>query len=146
MEQFFQVTDISSAIQLAVAPVFLLAGITGALNVMTHRLGRIVDRGRFLKDKKAICDEIERSLVMSELKSLTRRATLTNWAISLSTCCALLICLVIVVLFIGAVMNFEVVIFIAFLFVLAMLCLILALMLFLKEIALSTSVFMFNTE
>ena len=63
MEQFFQVTDISSAIQLAVAPVFLLAGITGALNVMTHRLGRIVDRGRFLKDKKAVCDEAERILV-----------------------------------------------------------------------------------
>jgi len=146
MEQFFQVTDISSAIQLAVAPVFLLAGISGDLNVMTHRLGRIVDRGRFLKDKKAVCDEAERILVNSELKSLTQRATLTNWAISLSTCCALLICLVIVVLFIGAVMNLEVGIFIAFLFVIAMLCLILALVLYLKEISLSTSAFMFYTE
>ena len=103
--------------------------------------------GASLKDKKAVCDEAERILVNSELKSLTQRATLTNWAISLSTCCALLICLVIVVLFIGAVMNLEVGIFIAFLFVLAMLCLILALVLYLKgNFPQHLSVFMFNTE
>jgi len=146
MESLFQVTDISSAIQLAVAPVFLLAGISGALNVMTHRLGRIVDRGRYLKDKQPTCNEEEEALVIEELKCLTQRATLTNWAISLSTSCALMICLVIVVLFIGALLNLEVAIFIAILFVLAMLLLILSLMLYLKEISLSTSAFMFYTE
>src|SRR6187551_2991266 len=38
------------AIQLALAPVFLLTGIAGLLNVMTGRLARIVDRGRHLWD------------------------------------------------------------------------------------------------
>ena len=146
MESLFQVTDISSAIQLAVAPVFLLAGISGALNVMTHRLGRIVDRGRFLKDKQPTCNGEEEALVMEELKCLTQRATLTNWAISLSTSCALLICLVIVVLFIGALLNLDAAIFIAILFVIAMFLLILSLVLYLKEISLSTSAFMFYTE
>ena len=146
MESLFQVSDISSAIQLAVAPVFLLAGISGILNVTTHRLGRIIDRGRFLKDKKVDCSDDEMPLINDELKCLTQRATLTNWAISLSTSCALLICLVIVVLFIGAQLNLDVAIFIAILFVIAMLLLILSLVLYLKEISLSTSTFMFYSD
>jgi len=52
MDTFFQVSSISQVIQLAVAPVFLLAGISGALMVMSNRLGRIVDRGRYLKESK----------------------------------------------------------------------------------------------
>jgi hypothetical protein len=36
-------TDVARAIQLALAPVFLLTGIAGLLNVMTNRLARIVD-------------------------------------------------------------------------------------------------------
>ncbi|MEP0495803.1 MAG: DUF2721 domain-containing protein, partial [Paraglaciecola sp.] len=40
------VPDIAEIIQLAVAPVFMLTGIAGFLNVMSGRLGRIVDRAR----------------------------------------------------------------------------------------------------
>ncbi len=36
--------DVSRAIQLALAPVFLLTGIAGVLNVMTGRVARIIDR------------------------------------------------------------------------------------------------------
>jgi hypothetical protein len=35
--------DVSHAIQLALAPVFLLTGIAGILNVMAGRLARIID-------------------------------------------------------------------------------------------------------
>src|SRR5262245_14330391 len=43
-------TDGARAIQLALAPVFLLTGIAGLRNVMTARLGRIIDRGRHLTE------------------------------------------------------------------------------------------------
>lgn len=42
--------DGARAIQLALTPVFLLTGIAGLLNVMTGRLSRIIDRGRFLTE------------------------------------------------------------------------------------------------
>lgn len=46
MLQQFAVSDISHVIQLAVAPVFLLAGIGSMLGVMANRLARVVDRAR----------------------------------------------------------------------------------------------------
>ena len=41
--------SISAIMQTAVTPVFLLAGIGALLNVMTGRLGRIIDRLRYLQ-------------------------------------------------------------------------------------------------
>ena len=40
------VSDLAKAIQLAMAPVFLLTGVAALLSVMTGRLARIIDRGR----------------------------------------------------------------------------------------------------
>jgi hypothetical protein len=47
----FEFSDVAvaHAIQLAVAPVFLLSGIGAILAVMTNRLGRIIDRARVLE-------------------------------------------------------------------------------------------------
>ena len=44
------VDDIGRAIQLALAPVFLLTGIAALLGVMAGRLARIIDRGRQLTE------------------------------------------------------------------------------------------------
>jgi len=146
METLFQVSSISSVIQLAVAPVFLIAGISGTLMVMSNRLGRIVDRGRFLKDKKPDADEEAMNEIRDELNRLDIRAAYTNWAITLATSCALLICLVIVSLFLGALLDVNVAGFVAFLFVVGMMFLSIALVLFLREIRLSTSAFQFHED
>jgi len=146
METLSQVSSISSVIQLAVAPVFLLAGISGTLMVMSNRLGRIVDRGRFLKDKKPDADEEAMNEIRDELNRLDIRAAYTNWAITLATSCALLICLVIVSLFLGALLDVNVAGFVAFLFVVGMMFLSIALVLFLREIRLSTSAFQFHED
>jgi hypothetical protein len=45
----FSDVAVAHAIQLAVAPVFLLSGIGAILAVMTNRLGRIIDRARVLE-------------------------------------------------------------------------------------------------
>ena len=40
---------ISEAIRLATAPVFLLTGVGGILNVLGNRLARVIDRARWVQ-------------------------------------------------------------------------------------------------
>jgi hypothetical protein len=133
-------TTIAHAIQLAVAPVFLLTGVASILSVLTNRLGRIIDRSRSLHSKLiSLKKEKQDQEIHDELAVLTQRARLINWAIGLCTACVLLICSVIAILFLGSFMTLTMAIPIASLFVAAMLCLILALICFICEIYLATA-------
>jgi type IV secretory pathway VirB6-like protein len=132
------VTTISHAIQLAVAPVFLLTGVASILSVLTNRLGRIIDRSRFLRST-IIAENASNQPIQIELKSLKQRAHLIHWAIGLCTICLLLICSVVAVLFLGSFIALNIALVIAPLFVLAMLCLITALLNFICEIFLATA-------
>lgn len=134
-----QITDISHVIELAVAPVFLLAGISGMLSVLTIRLGRIVDRARQLDDHLAEAGETHLQAIHDEHRVLSRRARLANWSISLCILCALLICTVIVTMFSGAWLGYNVAGLIAWLFIVSMASLITGLVIFLREIYLATS-------
>ena len=62
MDQPLPVSTIAHLIQLAIAPVFLLAGIAGILNVLAQRLSRVVDRGRGLERKTWLLRHEERTL------------------------------------------------------------------------------------
>ncbi len=133
-------TTIAHAIQLAVAPVFLLTGVASILSVLTNRLGRIIDRSRSLHSKLlSLKKEKQDQEIHDELAVLTQRARLINWAIGLCTTCVLLICSVIAILFLGSFITLTMAIPIASLFVAAMLCLILALICFIGEIYLATA-------
>jgi len=55
------ISNVSHVIQLAVAPVFLLTGIGAILSVLISRLGRIVDRGRVLREQRKVVDEANKS-------------------------------------------------------------------------------------
>lgn len=134
------ISDLAGIIQIAVAPVFLLAGIAGFLNVMSGRLGRIVDRGRVLENIiKDLEEGPEKSLTRTEFETLRRRSKLINWSIAMCTTSGLMVCTVVVSIFIGDYWNFEIASLIISLFVLAMIWLILALMLFLVEVQLATN-------
>lgn len=132
------ITTIAHAIQLAVAPVFLLTGIAGILSVLTNRLGRIIDRSRFLHARSVPAAEII-DLFQDELNSLRKRARLIHWAIGLCTSSLLLICSVVAILFIGSFIDINMAVIIASLFIAAMFCLILALLNFICEIYLATA-------
>jgi hypothetical protein len=132
------VTTIAHAIQLAVAPVFLLTGVASILSVLTNRLARIIDRSRFLHGRSLPPDETNQA-IQTELKSLKQRARLIHWAIGLCTACLLLICSVVAVLFLGSFIALDMAVIIASLFVAAMLCLIMALLNFICEIFLATA-------
>ncbi len=45
------VSDVAHAIQLSLAPVFLLSGIGVLLGMLTSRLARIVDRARVMEQR-----------------------------------------------------------------------------------------------
>jgi hypothetical protein len=132
------ITNLAHVIQLAVAPVFLLTGVGALLSVLVARLGRVVDRLRILNSKLAgIAEDVQLEIDV-EKTSLTSRAHLINWAISLCTTCALLICAVIATLFIGALIGFSVSGTIELMFIIAMIALIVGLIFFLREIYLAT--------
>lgn len=133
------ISDIAQVIQIVVAPVFMLTGISGFLNVMSGRLGRIVDRARIMERRINVLKNPE-ALAMSEkeLRNLWRRIKLINWSIGLCTASALFICAVVVGLFVGDFWRTDFDIYIVTLFVIALLLLILALLMFLKEVQLAT--------
>lgn len=126
-----QISDIGHVIQLAIAPVFLLTGVATKLTVLTNRLARIIDRTRVLEDRLRSGPNAEYA---SELETLWVRSHLINTAITSSTACGLMVCLVIALLFLGDTMNLPLDQYIAGLFVVAMLGLISSFVYFLREI------------
>lgn len=135
MDPSAAIEALAEVIQLAVAPVFLLAGIAGLLNVLSIRLGRIVDRTRVVEQQLVMVQkEEQKGLLQLETNSLWRRIRLINWAIRMCVIGALLVCLVIVSLFIGEFVIVDLSTFVAVLFVAAMLVLVIGLVLFLFEV------------
>lgn len=132
-----RVSSVAQVIQLSVAPVFLFSGVGTLLVVLTNRLARVVDRTRALEAQVGGPAELAGATVQ-ELALLKRRAHLINWAVSLSTLAALLICCVVGVLFVGAFLDVHLVRAVALCFVTAMLALIAALICFLQEILFAT--------
>jgi hypothetical protein len=72
-----------------------------------------------------------------QLQVLGRRARLMNRAITLCTICALLVAFVVVALFVGAFVEFNLATAIALMFIVAMLSFIAALLCFLREVFLA---------
>lgn len=132
MAQESGLLSIAHAIQLAVAPVFLVSGVGALLAVLTHRLSRIIDRARLLE--AAVASPIANDHMFAELKVLTQRAKLMNRAIGLATTCALLICSVITVMFLSAFAGFDASTLVGVVFIAAMLALIGGLLSFLREV------------
>ena len=132
------VSAIAHQIQLAIAPVFLLAGIGAILNVLAGRLARTVDRSRILSAEHSGYDLEERRRAAIELGLLDRRILAANRAIICCTASALFVCLVVAVLFVAAPAEISFGRTIAALFIAAMALLILGLCFFLHEIRLAT--------
>jgi hypothetical protein len=129
-----QTNDIGHVIQLSIAPVFLLTGVATKLTVLMNRLARIIDRTRVLKEqlRKAPTPECH-----EELSVLYKRWRLINYALTSSTGCGFLICLVIASLFLGDTTNLPLDRFIAGMFVVAMMALISSFFFLLREVFVS---------
>ena len=136
METPASIITVAHVIQQAVAPVFLLTGVGAILNVMSSRLGRVIDRFRVLED----IAESERTAYAPEIANLLRRARWIHWAITLCTVCALFVCIVIAGLFLGSEMGKDPSGMVAAFFIAAMLALTAGLLCFVREITLATGI------
>ena len=83
----------------ALAPVFLLAGIGGLLNVCAMRIARIVDRAKAIEPELLASRDLEHERLQGELRVLDRRIVIVNWAIFFTVVSAIMVCAVVVLLF-----------------------------------------------
>lgn len=131
------VSSIAQTIQLAIAPVFLLAGIGAVLNVLAGRLARIVDRSRVLEQLHAASEGEEHARHVWELRLIDRRIALINAAISLIVASAIVVCLLVGLLFVTQLAGLAYRVAVAITFILTMALLISGLVLFLIEVNLA---------
>lgn len=137
----WNIDTVASVIDIAVAPVFLLAGISGLLVVLVNRLGRTIDRSRSLQATEAeVSSEQHRDTIRREMSNLLRRMHLNHFAITMAVSSAILVCLVVVTLFLGSLLKLNVSGVIAGLFIVCMLILSLAFSALLLEVLIATRV------
>lgn len=142
------VTVASEVIQLAIAPVFLLMGVSTLLGVLTGRLGRVVERFRVLNESlvNTQADDPVQENFSQELNILSCRANWVHWSITLCTFTLLLVAVVIGLLFLGSAVNWDSSWIVSILFIFAMGSLISGLICFLREISLSKHVFQHSKQ
>ena len=119
---------LARAIQLSVAPVFLLTAIAGLLGVISNRLARVLDRAQRLQSVK---DEA------MDLALVKRRMTLLTRASEAVTTTGVLVAAVVAVTFISAIAVIDLTAIVVPLFVVAMVSLMVGLLTLLLDARIS---------
>jgi len=140
------VSNLAHTIQTAVAPVFLLTGIAGFLNMLTGRLSRVVDRARSIELSFTPPDHPRHRDQVRELRILDRRMKVVNTAIFLCTASAVAVCLVVAGLFVTSLAGLGFARTMAVTFIVAMLLLIAGLVLFLVEVRIAVRAIQIRDE
>jgi hypothetical protein len=133
-----QLTNLIPVLQIAIGPVILISGVGLLIGAMNNRLGRIIDRSRILLEARSrTSDDTQRARQRQQLTILWRRAQILRTAITFAAVCVLLVAILIIVLFISAVMHWEVAIVLIALFIACLASLIASLMFFIRDVNLS---------
>lgn len=133
-----ELTQLAQIIQLAVAPVFLFAGLGAFLNVCASRLARIIDRARALEPLILATRGEEHDRLIDEVRLLDRRIRVVNRAIFCTVLAALLVSAVVILLFTAFLTGYPFGTAIALLFIAAMVCTGCGFAIFLHETRLGT--------
>ena len=133
------IPEITNVIQLAVAPVFMLTAVGTIIAALNVRLGRAVDRRRVLEQRLQTLSGEQDEDARAELAQIARRIHYVYLSIVSSVLSGLFVCLLIAGAFIGAFVAMDLTRTVAALFVLAVACLTVSLLLFLREIFLAVS-------
>jgi hypothetical protein len=124
-------------LQIALGPVILISGVGLLILSMTNRLGRTIDRSRQLIAERQRCSETDRVRVDLQLGILWRRARLLRAAISLAGIAVLLDALLMILLFLGSLVELPIAVVIALSFAACMTAVIGSILYFLRDINLS---------
>ncbi len=128
---------LAQTIQIALGPVFLLVAVGGLLNVITGRLARVVDRSRDLMDRHGATQGDQHRRLVSELRIIDQRMSIINWSVALCVACGIVVCLMVSMLFLMGSGQSALAGPVSASFIVAMLLLLGALILFLMEVRLA---------
>ena len=126
-------TMIAQTIQLALTPVFALVAIASIMNILSMRLGRVVDRSRMLLGRHVDTVGAEHDDVVREMRSADRRIALIGQSLALLVGSSLLIGLTVVLLFLQEITRTPLPLPVAATFLAGIILLLVALVLFLRE-------------
>ena len=98
---------IAQTIQLALAPVFVLVAIGNIMNILTTRLGRIVDRSRQLQSLYNETSGREHDALVVEIRYIDRRIHLIGRALTMLVLSGLGIGVTVGVIFGGELLGLE---------------------------------------
>jgi hypothetical protein len=124
---------IAQTIQLALAPVFVLVAIGNIMNILSTRLGRIVDRSRHLQSLHPETEGPEHDAIVREIRLVDRRIHLIGKAILRLVMSGLTIGFCVALLFVEELFNVNLQQVAGAAFFIAVLLLMSALWLFLRE-------------
>jgi len=130
---------IAQTIQLALAPVFVLVALGNIMNLLSSRLGRIVDRSRKLQEDYKATSGTEHDAIVREIRIVNRRITLINRALLILVCAAVCIGLTVALLFLEEIFGTDLQPIAAGVFILSVSLMMWALLLFLRETQLATA-------
>ena len=128
------ISEFIPVLQIAIGPVILISGVGLLLLSMTNRLGRVVDRSRFLWRELRESASDDREAINIQLTILSKRARLIRLSIIFASLSLLLTAILIIVLFTTVLLNLENVWLVIILFIGCMLSLIASLILFIMDI------------
>ena len=131
---------IAQTIQLALAPVFVLVAIGNIMNILSQRLGRVVDRSRVLQQLHGTTSGDAHDAVVREIRTVDRRIAMISRAILLLVLSGLTIGLCVALLFLEDLFNVDLQQAAAAAFMLAIALLMAALTLFMRETRHATAV------
>ena len=130
---------IAQTIQLALAPVFVLVAIGSIMNILTTRLGRVVDRSRVLQGDHATTQGVEHDVVVRQIRMADRRITLIGRALLLMVLAGIAIGLTVSLLFLDEFTTLDLQPWSAGLFILSIGMMMWAMLLFLAEVREATA-------
>jgi hypothetical protein len=91
--------SVTSILQTALTPAFLLVAIGTLLNIFVVRLSRIVDRSRDLQAQHPNTTGREHELVVDELRIVEKRLSVVSASILFSVLATIAVCIIIALLF-----------------------------------------------
>src|SRR5512133_590509 len=132
------VRELIPVLQVAIGTVILSSGVGLLLLTLSNRFGRAVDRSRTLgREMREVTDDAERQRLRDQVRILYRRARYIRLSITMAVSSVLLASVLIAVLFLTTLAKQELGLAIALIFVCCLLCLIVSLGAFIREIKLS---------
>jgi hypothetical protein len=128
------VAELIPILQIAIAPVVLISGVGLLILSLTNRLGRVVDRGRYMAVELREAHDSRHPGILTQLQSISHRANLLRQSIVLAVLCVLFAAVLIITLFLTAALQLGTTWLIFALFVCALGSLVWSLVCFLREL------------